>query len=62
MIQSPEEIHYFAAGLETGVEGHQNCEQKNCEQTGVSQSSFGLFAVVSDTFYFFCSGVGSAGH
>ena len=30
-----EEIHHFA-GWEGGVEGHKNCEQKFCEQTGVS--------------------------
>ena len=35
LMQIQEEIHHFAA-WEGGVEGHQNCEQNFCEETGVS--------------------------
>ena len=35
LIEIREEIHHFA-GWEVGVKGHKNCEQKFCEQTGVS--------------------------
>ena len=38
LIEIQEEIHHFAGWKGGGVKGHKNCEQKICEQTGVSYS------------------------
>ena len=35
LIEFQEEIHHFA-GWEGGVKGHKNCQQRFCEQTGIS--------------------------
>ena len=44
LIEIQEEIHHFL-GWEggEGVKGHKNCEQKFCEQTGVSYCVFVLY-------------------
>ena len=34
--ENQEEIHHFAGYRRGGFKGHKNCEQKICEQTGVS--------------------------
>ena len=36
LIEIQKEIHHFAGWEEGGGQGHKNCEQKFCEQTGVS--------------------------
>ena len=36
LIEIQEKMHHFAGLGGGGVKGHKNCEQKFCEQTGVS--------------------------
>ena len=36
LIETQEEIHHFAGWEGGGVKGRKNCEQKFCEQAGVS--------------------------
>ena len=40
LIEIQEEIHHFAGWEGGGVKWCENCEQKFCEQTGVSYFSF----------------------